>query len=73
MEAKRIKELLKPSDWNTMRIEAKGKDYTVWLAGEKVMNYTSASAIAKGKIGIQLHGNRVMEIDFRNIKAAELK
>ena len=73
VEAKRIKELLKPSDWNTMRIEAKGKDYTVWLAGEKVMNYTSASAIAKGKIGIQLHGNREMEIDFRNIKAAELK
>jgi hypothetical protein len=73
VEAKRIKELLKPSGWNTMRIEAKGKDYTVWLAGEKVMNYTSSSAIAKGKLGIQLHGNREMAIDFRNMKAADLK
>ena len=73
VEAKRIKELLKPSGWNTMRIKAKGKDYTVWLAGEKVMNYTSSSAIAKGKLGIQLHGGREMAIEYRNMKAADLK
>lgn len=73
VEAKRIKELLKPSGWNTMRIEARGKDYTVWLAGEKVMNYTSSSAIARGKLGIQLHGGREMAIEYRNIKVVDLK
>ncbi len=72
VEAKNIKKLLKPKDWNTMRIRAVGKKYTVWLQGEEVMNYESGSAIAEGPIGIQLHGNRNMGIDFRNIKLAEL-
>ena len=72
VEARNIKKLLKPKDWNTMRIRAIGKKYTVWLQGEEVMNYESASAIVEGPIGIQLHGNRNMGIDYRNMKVAEL-
>lgn len=72
VEAKNIKKLLKPKDWNTIRIRAIGKKYTVWLQGEEVMNYESASAIVEGPIGIQLHGNRNMGIDYRNMKVAEL-
>ena len=73
VEAKGVKELLKLDDWNTMKICAEGKKYTVWLGGEKIMTYESDSAIKKGKIGIQLHGNRVMSIDYRNLKARSLK
>ena len=36
------------------------------------MNYESSSAIEEGPIGIQLHGNRNMGIDYRDIKVAEL-
>ena len=36
------------------------------------MTYESGSAIAEGPIGIQLHGSRVMGIDYRNFKVAEL-
>ena len=72
VEAKNIKKLLKPKDWNTMRIQAIGKEYTVWLQGEKVMTYKSDSAIDEGPIGIQLHGGRHMAIDFRKLKLAEL-
>ena len=72
VEAKNIKKLLKPKDWNTMKIQAVGKQYTVWLQGEKVMTYKSDSAIEEGPVGIQLHGNRVMAIDYRKIKLAEL-
>ncbi len=72
VEAKNIKKLLKAKDWNTMRIRAVGKKYTVWLQGEEVMNYESSSAIEEGPIGIQLHGNRNMGIDYRNIKVTEL-
>ncbi len=72
VEAKNIKKLLKPKDWNTMRIQAIGKEYTVWLRGEKVMTYKSDSAIDEGPVGIQLHGNRNMSIDYRNLKLAEL-
>ena len=73
VEAKGVKELLKLDDWNTMKICAEGKKYTVWLGGEKIMTYESDSAIMKGKIGIQLHGNRVMSIEYRNLKARSLK
>lgn len=72
VEAKNIKKLLKAKDWNTMRIQAIGKEYTVWLLGEKVMTYKSDSAIEEGPVGIQLHGNRIMAIDYRNLKLAEL-
>jgi hypothetical protein len=73
VEAEGVKELLKAGDWNTMRIEARGKDYVTWLNGKKVMSYTSESAIEKGKLGIQLHGGREMTIEYRNLKAADLK
>jgi len=72
VEAKNIKKLLKAKDWNTMRIQAIGKEYTVWLQGEKVMTYKSDSAIDEGPIGIQLHGGRNMAIDYRKLKLAEL-
>jgi hypothetical protein len=72
VEAKNIKKLLRPKGWNTMRIQAIGKEYTVWLQGEKVMTYKSDSAIDEGPIGIQLHGGRNMAIDYRKLKLAEL-
>ena len=70
VEAKNIKKLLKPKGWNKMMIQAIGKEYKVWLQGELVMTYSSASAIAEGPIGIQLHGNRVMSIDYRKLTVA---
>ena len=73
VEAKGVKGLLKLDDWNTMKICAEDKKYTVWLGGDKIMTYESDSAIKKGKIGIQLHGNRVMSIEYRNLKARSLK
>jgi hypothetical protein len=72
VEAKNIKKLLKAKGWNTMRIQAFGKEYTVWLQGKKVMTYNSDSAIAEGPLGIQLHGGRNMGIDFRKLKLTEL-
>ena len=72
VEAEGVKELLKLDDWNAMTIVAKGKNYTVWLNGKHVMSYDSESAIMKGPLGIQLHGNRDMSIDYRRITIAEL-
>ncbi|MFT4585981.1 MAG: hypothetical protein ACI9VS_001223 [Candidatus Binatia bacterium] len=72
VEAEGVKELLKLKDWNSMKIRAVGKQYTVWLNGKKVMTYKSDSAIEEGPIGLQLHGNRVMSVTYRKIKLAEL-
>jgi len=72
-EASNIKELLKTGDWNTIKIKAIGSMYTMWLNGEEVLTYDSDTAIESGPVGIQLHPNRDMHIDFKNILFAELK
>jgi len=72
VEAKGIKELLKMKDWNTIKAMAIGTTYKVWLNGIEVMNYTLEDANLEGPIGIQLHPNRKMSIQFRDISAAEL-
>jgi hypothetical protein len=72
VEAEGVKELLKMNDWNQMRIEVRGTEYVVSLNGKKVMTYKSESGKAKGPIGLQLHGDRDMAIDYRNLKVGEL-
>lgn len=72
VEAEGVAELLKAKDWNHLKIVVVGKNYTSYLNGKKVMTYDSGSAIARGPIGIQLHGKRDMSMDYRNLKVAEL-
>ncbi len=72
IEAKSIAQLLKKNNWNQMKILAIGSKYTVWLQEEEVMSYESTSAKKNGPIGIQLHGNRNMAIDFKNIEIREI-
>ena len=67
-----VREVLKLKGWNEMTIIAKGKNYTVFVNGKHVMSYDSEGAIKKGPIGIQLHGNRDMSCQYRNIRLAEL-
>ena len=71
VEAEGVKELLKLDDWNHMRIEVRGMEYAVSLNGKKVMTYKSESGKEKGPVGLQLHGDRDMAIDYRNLKIAE--
>ena len=72
VEASDVAKLLKAKDWNKVKIRAVGPKYTTWLQGKEVMNYESGSAKKEGPIGIQLHGNRNMKIDFRNLTIKEL-
>lgn len=72
VEAEGVAELLKLDDWNKLTIVAVGQNYSTWLNGKKVMSYNSESAIERGPVGFQLHGNREMLIEFRNIAMAEL-
>jgi len=72
VEAKGVKELLKPQDWNNMKIRVVGQTYTVWLNGKEVMTYTSENMPEKGPIGLQLHPNNEMTVAFRNLKVGEI-
>jgi len=73
VEATNVEKLLKKTDWNTIKVKAVGSVYTVWLNGEKTMEYDSDTAVEKGPIGLQLHPGRDMDIEFKNILFAELK
>ncbi len=72
VEAEGVRNLLKMNDWNTIKAIAVGNAYKVWLNGTEVMNYSLENANLEGPIGIQLHPNRDMSIQFRNISVAEL-
>jgi hypothetical protein len=71
-QAPRAAELLKPGEWNRIRVEAKGDTFTVWLNGEKVSQYTSATYKDPGPIGLQIHGGLVMKVEFRDLRALPL-
>ncbi|MEQ1842779.1 MAG: DUF1080 domain-containing protein, partial [Verrucomicrobiales bacterium] len=58
--------------WNSMKIEARGPRYKVWLNGKKVLDYSSDTAIKEGPIGIQLHPGKDVAVEYRDIKLAEL-
>lgn len=73
IEAKNIKKLLKPKDWNSLKIVVVAGLYKVWLNGMHVMTYTSENYIPKGPIGLQLHQGNTMEISFKNIQIGEIK
>ena len=72
VEAKGVKDLLKMKGWNKMKVELKGNTFKVWLNGKMVMTYTAEKMEEAGPIGLQLHPNNEMSIDFRKIKVAEL-
>ncbi len=64
--------ILKPKDWNNLKIRVEGKTYRVWLNGERVMTYTSQTMPLSGPIGFQLHPNNEMSIQYRNIKLGKI-
>ena len=72
-QAKRAGELLKPGDWNRIRIRAKGETFTVWLNGEQVSQYTSPNYADPAPIGLQIHGGLTMKVEFRDLRALELE
>lgn len=72
-EAQGTEKLLKVGDWNKIRFEARGSNFKISLNGEQVLTWESDQFPDAGPIGLQLHGGVDMKIEFRNLKAAELK
>lgn len=67
-----VADILKKDDWNTMKIICIGNDYTVWLNGKEVMNYTSEDMPMSGPIGLQLHPGNTMKIAYKNMTVRPL-
>jgi len=72
-QAKEAKTLLKPEgEWNTFRIQAKGDTFTCWINGQKASEYTDAKFSGAAPLGLQIHGNVEMKVEYRHLKIAEL-
>lgn len=70
--APKAADLLKPGEWNRIRVEAKGDTFTVWLNGERVSQYTSDKYREPAPIGLQIHSGLVMKVEFRDLRAKAL-
>ena len=70
--APKAAELLKPGEWNRIRVEAKGDTFTVWLNGAQVSQYKDAKYAEPGPIGLQIHANVLMKVEFRDVRALAL-
>lgn len=71
-EAEGVAKLLKVGDWNTMRVEARGPKFEVFLNGQHVLSYEDAEVAGAGPIGLQIHAGLKMAIEFKSIKAKAL-
>lgn len=70
--APKAADLIKPGEWNRIRVEAKGDTFTVWINGEQVSQYTSQKYREPGPIGLQIHAGLVMKVEFRDLQAQAL-
>ena len=70
--AERAGELLKPGDWNRIRVEARGDTFTVWLNGEQVSRYSDQKYSGPAPIGLQIHAGLPMKVEFRDLRATAL-
>lgn len=64
--------VLKPGEWNHIRVILTGKRIQTFLNGEPCVDYTGVAINDEGPIGLQLHANHHMKIQFKNIKLTEL-
>jgi hypothetical protein len=70
--ASRAAALVKPGEWNRIRIEARGNTFTVWLNGEQVSRYSSGEHASPAPIGLQVHPKVRMKVEFRDLRAKAL-
>ncbi len=71
-QAKDAVKLLKAGDWNTIRLQAKGDTFTVWINGTPASRYTNPEYPEAGPISVQVHQKIGGKVEFRNMRVAEL-
>ena len=63
-----MENILKPGEWNTMRIKVVGPDVTTWLNGQE-MTHLNDSLIGKanGRIALQIHDGGGIKVQWKNL------
>jgi hypothetical protein len=73
--ADELAKVVKKDDWNTYVIRCDGPRITLTLNGLKTVDYTeSDDSIARsGIIGLQIHGGKALQAQFKDIRIKPLK
>jgi len=72
-QASEAKTLLNPEgEWNSFRLQAKGNTFSCWINGKKASEYTDATYSGAAPLGLQIHGDVVMKVEYRNLRIADL-
>jgi hypothetical protein len=73
-DANDVKKAVKLNDWNEYLIEARGQTVETSINGVKMVRYTETDeTLAQyGMIGLQVHGNGVTEVRYKDIVIEEL-
>jgi len=66
-----VKKWYKPNEWNEMVIVCKGRDLAVFLNGYQTAELHGDPGRTSGLIGLQLHGNMDMDVQFKDILIME--
>ncbi len=65
--------ILKPGEWNTMRILAKGDQVTTWLNGTQMVDLKDEKiGKAQGRIALQIHSGGGIKVAWKNLKLKQL-
>ena len=69
-----LKKALKPQDWNEYRVRADGPHIQLWINGLQTVDYVEKdpNIPQDGHIGLQIHGNGVTVVHFKDITIQEL-
>lgn len=66
--------MLKATEWNEMRIQAKDDEVTTWLNGKQIVNLKDEKIGAgNGFIALQIHAGGGIKVRWKNIRIKQLK
>lgn len=66
-------EILKPGDWNTLRIKVEGANVKTWLNGQEMVDLTDDKiGAAQGRIALQIHDGGGIKVQWKNFKLTTL-
>lgn len=65
--------VLKPGEWNTMRIKVVGDHVQTWLNGVSMTDFSDQKiGTANGSIALQIHDGGGIKVRWKNLKITEL-
>jgi len=72
--AEDLQQVIKPGDWNDVRIVAEGNHIRHYLNGMQILDFTDddTHALRQGVLALQLHAGAPMWAEYRNIRMRPL-